>query len=1091
MLSFGFEFNDLYSRDGLVKIDHAFAEFIADYQSDLMVKLQQARLQQNLSAKEYSDLITELAIPLELFLAELFQITSELSALSEQHQRLLTLSRCKRLFVQRRALKEYKSETLTDYHPSKIWQELDFAELVMAWIEQPEQYNTEINDALKYAAWASLTAEGRLAHPRSILFKHPAKLDYDNLVELNKQHHVYRDGFSLTQNLPELPAVLDQANYCIHCHNQGKDSCSKGLFDKQGIKENVFGAELKGCPLKEKISEMNLLKSQGYVIAPLAVAVIDNPMLAATGHRICNDCMKSCIYQKQEPVNIPQIESGVLNDVLKMAWGFEIYSLLTRWNPLNLYHHIKKPDTGHKILVAGLGPAGFTLAHYLLNEGHIVVAVDGLKIEPLPVELSGIDLDGQRQKFKPIKYINDYFEDLDRRKPYGFGGVAEYGITVRWNKNYLKVIRLLLERQSNFRMYGGVRFGSGLDYNNAKKFGFDHVALALGSGSPNQVNMPNSMARGVRMASDFLMALQLTGAARMDSIANLQISLPIIVIGGGLTAIDTATEAAAYYVRQVERFLKRHELLNSNHKINDLEQEFILHAKLFAEERVKAKMENRQPDFMSIIKELGGVNVVYRGALQHAPSYRLNHEELQYALDEGIGFIEHATPTAIIVDEKNNATGLQINHDKILPARSIFIAAGTKPNTVIQREDPAHFRLDGKNFKKIEVSSPLIALDQDHFGVSIFGDLDPDYAGNVVKAMASSKDGYHKITQLVTKRASDNVQSQQFFAMLNNQLIARVVEVKELAPSIIEVVLHAPLAAQSFQPGQFFRLQNLSYSANRAQYKDLEISLEMEGLAVTGASVDQEKGLVSVIVLEMGGSSNLCRYLKQNEVVVLMGPTGAPTKIEGKNIMLVGGGLGNAVLFSIAKAFKAVGSRVLYFAGYKKSIDRFKIDEIETYADQVVWCCDEKLIDTHRAQDLAYHGNIIAAIKYFAEGFDGKALLGLNQIDRIIAIGSSSMMEALQLARQNILKSHLSRDHHAVASINSPMQCMMKEICAQCLQRHVDPITGIETYVYSCFDQDQDMDLVDFDFLNNRLKQNSESEKQTAGLLKASITSSV
>ena len=63
---------------------------------------------------------------------------------------------------------------------------------------------------------------------------------------------------------------------------------------------------------------------------------VDNPLAAATGHRICNDCMKSCIYQKQEPVNIPQAETRTLKDVLELPWGFEIYSLLTRWNPLDL-----------------------------------------------------------------------------------------------------------------------------------------------------------------------------------------------------------------------------------------------------------------------------------------------------------------------------------------------------------------------------------------------------------------------------------------------------------------------------------------------------------------------------------------------------------------------------------------------------------------------------------------------------------------------------------------------------------------------------------------------------------------------------------
>ena len=63
---------------------------------------------------------------------------------------------------------------------------------------------------------------------------------------------------------------------------------------------------------------------------------VDNPLVAATGHRICNDCMKSCIYQKQDPVDIPQVETRMLKDVLALPWGFEIYSLLTRWNPLNL-----------------------------------------------------------------------------------------------------------------------------------------------------------------------------------------------------------------------------------------------------------------------------------------------------------------------------------------------------------------------------------------------------------------------------------------------------------------------------------------------------------------------------------------------------------------------------------------------------------------------------------------------------------------------------------------------------------------------------------------------------------------------------------
>jgi hypothetical protein len=126
-----------------------------------------------------------------------------------------------------------------------------------------------------------------------------------------------------------------------------------------------------------------------------------------------------------------------------------------------------KPASGRKVLVAGLGPAGFTLAHYLLNQGHLVVAVDGLKIEPLDPAVSGVDAYGRRVPFRPIRDVKELEEPLDARVMAGFGGVAEYGITVRWNKNFLKIIRLLLERRENFAMYGGVRFGGTITYEQA------------------------------------------------------------------------------------------------------------------------------------------------------------------------------------------------------------------------------------------------------------------------------------------------------------------------------------------------------------------------------------------------------------------------------------------------------------------------------------------------------------------------------------------------------------------------------------------------------------------------------------------------
>jgi NAD(P)H-flavin reductase len=256
----------------------------------------------------------------------------------------------------------------------------------------------------------------------------------------------------------------------------------------------------------------------------------------------------------------------------------------------------------------------------------------------------------------------------------------------------------------------------------------------------------------------------------------------------------------------------------------------------------------------------------------------------------------------------------------------------------------------------------------------------------------------------------------------------------------------------------------------------------MEGLALTGAWVDRQQGLISTIVLEMGGSSDLCMQLKPGEPVVLMGPTGTPTEIPAnETVVLAGGGLGNAVLFSIGQAMRAAGNRVLYFAAYKHMTDRYKIPEIEAASDVVVWCCDEEPGFTpDRPQDKTFVGNIVQAMHAYAAGDLGEQPIAFNEADRIIAIGSDRMMAAVARARHDVLKPHMKPHHFAIGSINSPMQCMMKEICAQCLQPHVDPQTGETRHVFSCFNQDQPLDHVDWRALDARLRQNGAQEKLTA-----------
>ena len=1145
-LDFGLAFEDLYDPAGLARVDREFAQWLRAEDAPLHARWEAARAQPGaLAYKEEAELLIAVAPHLDRFVARLFGIEEAWMELVEGHHRLAPLFRVKRKFVQRRAMLKIKADAAQALDGPALeadvaarlggsFDELVFAERVLGWLADEKAHGPDLEAAERFCAWAAHTDEGRRRFRGGVLFKPPQRVDPMHLVPVDTDtsrgytvhtlHHVRRrEGFALTDPGTGLPGALDEANYCIWCHEQGKDSCSKGLFDKPGedgraaFKKSPFGVSLHGCPLEQRISEFHKLKTQGWAIGALAMIVIDNPTVCATGHRICNDCMKSCIYQRQDPVNIPQAETRTLKDVLELPWGFEVYSLLTRWNPLNLRRPLAAAPTGKRVLVVGMGPAAFTLAHYLLNDGHTVVGIDGLKIEPLDASISGVRPDGTRVAFRPVHRVAELREPLESRLMAGFGGVAEYGITVRWDKNFLKMARLLVERRSQFALFGGVRFGGTLTAETAFAMGFDHIALATGAGKPTVIDMPNGLVRGVRAASDFLMALQLTGAARADSIANLQVRLPIVVVGGGLTAIDTATEALAYYPVQVEKFLARYEKLVAersagavrnewNDEETEIAEEFLTHALAIRAEREAAAAEGRPPRILELLRSWGGSTIAYRKRLIDSPSYTLNHEEVEKALEEGIRFAESLTPLRVEVDRFGHArslvlraqaadeSGEPVAREVELAARTVLIAAGTQPNTVLAREDPAHFALDGRYFQALDEegrpAAPektpkpaeprvLMAREPDGRFMSFFGDLHPSYHGNVVGAMASSKQGFPVVSRVLERReARPPQQTQRFLSMLNVELRAVVHHVERLTPKIVEVVVRAPLAARRFHPGQFYRLQNFESLAARPG----GTRLAMEGLALTGAWVDREKGLVSTIVLEMGGSSDLCALLRPGEPVILMGPTGTPTETPGgETVVLVGGGLGNAVLFSIGAALRAAGSRVLYFAGYKKMQDRYKVAEIEAAADEVVWCCDEAPgFAPTRPGDKACVANIVEAMAAHASGSLGEPRVRMQEANRLVAIGSDGMMAAVAQARHGLLAPYLPKAHVAIGSINSPMQCMMKEICAQCLQPHVDRATGKVSYVFSCFNQDQALDAVDFPGLRARLGQNSLQEKLTA-----------
>ena len=502
---------------------------------------------------------------------------------------------------------------------------------------------------------------------------------------------------------------------------------------------------------------------------------------------------------------------------------------------------------------------------------------------------------------------------------------------MRWDKNFLDINYVLLMRRKKFRLLDGVRFGGTVSIDDAWSLGFDHIAIAAGAGRPTIVPMHNNLARGVRMASDFLMALQGQGAYRKNSLTNLQIELPAVVIGGGLTAIDTATELQAYYVTQVEKTLERYERLRQrigeaaiwarlDAEETQTVRTWLEHGRMVQAERAAARAAGRPPDFARLVRGWGGVTIAYRKRLQDSPAYRLNHEEVIKSLEEGIGFIECMSPTECLLDPHNHVRALRCTRmtadrrqmdGQRRESSSCRRAPSWSPPAPIRtsctrRSIPAPSRsttrtpalpciasstaTDGA--RRLEPVADggvgfFTSYEQDGRYISFYGDAHPVFAGNVVKAMASALRGYREIARLFEREvAAQDLDEQaerenawvRFAEVLDIGLRAVVVDAIRLADRIVEVIVRAPLATRNFQPGQFYRVQNYEGSAEVVD----GIRLTMEGVALTGAWTDPKRGLISLIVLEMGGSSRLCATLEPGEEVVLMGPTGTPTEIPGR-----------------------------------------------------------------------------------------------------------------------------------------------------------------------------------------------------------------
>jgi NADPH-dependent glutamate synthase beta subunit-like oxidoreductase/NAD(P)H-flavin reductase len=1131
----GFTFLELFQVEGLQRLDVRFLDYLGTRDSALPQRLLDYRQAASpLSPLETSELLLAVAPYLEDFIAWLFAIEQPLAA-----SRTATLSHnivfnFKKDFVARRA-RRYRGAIAQSFTELDAWLSQQLAdaqdrELAVARFAerllQDEQANAQAIDQL--TQWCVLVLKepaGRQAVAGWASFKLPEKIDHDKLVPLQRadtaglerfqarpEHFRSRDGFQLTDPRMSARTVQGEVHYCVYCHDHDGDFCSKGFPEKKGnpelgFKTDPLGVTLTGCPLEEKISEMHLLKKDGRTLAALAIAMVDNPMVPATGHRICNDCMKGCIYQKQDPVNIPEIETRVLIEVLELPWGVEIYDLLTRWNPLRQVQYLPKPYNGRKVLIVGMGPAGFTMAHHLTQEGCAVVGIDGLKIEPLPRALLE----------QPVHRWSELAEPLDERILLGLGGVAEYGITVRWDKNFLKLIYLTLARRPHFQVFGGVRLGGTLTIEDAWELGFEHVCIATGTGYPRVIPMGNSLARGMRQANDFLMALQLTGAGKETSLANLQVRLPAVVIGGGLTAIDTATEVQAYYIKQVEKVLTRYEKLAAtlgedrvraglHPEDREILEEFLAHGRAVRAAREQAAQAGETPDFIPLLRSWGGVTLVYRKGMNASPAYTRNHEEIIKAMQEGLWYAQGLEPLRVELDRYGHVKTLICRHLKsvqgrwlataeehTLPARAVFVAAGAMPNTLYEQEHPGTFRLEADHFlphvehpdgmQPVQVAEhckspefgPFTSYQNQGRTVTFIGDTNPVFHGSVVKAIASARRSYplvmHALEHLPPADRSSYAAFRERMAEL---LTPRVAAIHRDNPAMVELWVRAPMAARNFRPGQFYRLQTFEATSPVVENTRLQIPL----LTVSGTGVKDDQ--VRLMVLQWGTGPRLVSRLQPGDPLVLMGPTGAPVELpQNQTVMIIAGRWGAAVMLDIGQALREAGNQVLYIAAFGKASEVDHQDELEASADRIIWCtASEPLIAARRPQDLSVVAtDIVALVRRYGDGEIRTARspdpIPLAQVERILVMGSTNLLRGFQAALEGALKAYFPPDVHAVGTVGSPMQCMLKGVCAQCLQWQVDPETGQRTRaVFSCAQQDQPLAWIDLDNLAARQAQN-------------------
>ena len=356
----------------------------------------------------------------------------------------------------------------------------------------------------------------------------------------------------------------------------------------------------------------------------------------------------------------------------------------------------------------------------------------------------------------------------------------------------------------------------------------------------------------------------------------------------------------------------------------------------------------------------------------------------------------------------------------VLPARTILVAAGTQPNTVLGARRPgacacSTAAISGRSTRRASRPSPervakpaevrvLMSLRDDGRAVSFFGDLHPSFAGNVVKAMGGAKQGYPVVSRVLARRPAAEPAAGGDARRGSTTSCARAcTRSMRLTPNIVEVVVRAPMAARAFQPGQFYRLQN--YETRRAAHRRHDA-----GDGRPGADRRLGRPRRGAAVDDRARDGRLVRSLRAVAAGRAGGPDG-PDRHADRDARRRDRGAGRrrarqrrAVLDR--RGVAGARARECSISPATRRIeDRYKVEEIERAADCVVWCCDEAPgFAPGRPQDAPLSATSSRRSRPTARARSARPPIPLGAVDRIIAIGSDGMMAAVGEARRAVLE---------------------------------------------------------------------------------------